>query len=158
MNFRYYQNLFEDNNVPGDSYDIKTDNLVCPCCGKKLNLIDSTKQEYTNDDIIKVNESMLNENKLADYLLTIIEDEAKSIFEDELETEEPETDSMGNIVNDYGERFLYVNKELKKIVKMKANAIANMVKHKGIEVSPYYIENELFQALRLYGLNCQNIT
>jgi hypothetical protein len=41
---------------------------------------------------------------------------------------------------------------------MKANAIANMVKHKGIEVSPYYIENELFQALRLYGLNCQNIT
>jgi hypothetical protein len=65
---------------------------------------------------------------------------------------------MGNIVNDYGERFLYVNKELKKIVKMKANAIANMVKHKGIEVSPYYIENELFQALRLYGLNCQNIT
>lgn len=158
MNFRYYQNLFEDNNVPGDSYDIKTDNLVCPCCGKKLNLIDSTKQEYTNDDIIKVNESMLNENKLADYLLTIIEDEAKSIFEDELETEEPETDSMGNIVNDYGERFLYVNKELKKIVKMKANAIVNMVKHKGIEVSPYYIENELFQALRLYGLNCQNIT
>lgn len=158
MNFRYYQNLFEDNNVPGDSYDIKTNNLVCPCCGKKLNLIDSTKQEYTNDDIIKVNESMLNENKLADYLLTIIEDEAKSIFEDELETEEPETDSMGNIVNDYGERFLYVNKELKKIVKMKANAIANMVKHKGIEVSPYYIENELFQALRLYGLNCQNIT
>lgn len=158
MNFRYYQNLFEDNNVPGDSYDIKTDNLVCPCCGKKLNLIDSTKQEYTNDDIIKVNESMLNENKLAYYLLTIIEDEAKSIFEDELETEEPETDSMGNIVNDYGERFLYVNKELKKIVKMKANAIANMVKHKGIEVSPYYIENELFQALRLYGLNCQNIT
>ena len=158
MNFRYYQNLFEDNNVPGDSYDIKTDNLVCPCCGKKLNLIDSTKQEYTNDDIIKVNESMLNENKLADYLLTIIEDEAKSIFEDELETEEPETDSMGNIVNEYGERFLYVNKELKKIVKMKANAIANMVKHKGIEVSPYYIENELFQALRFYGLNCQNIT
>ena len=158
MNFRYYQNLFEDNNVPGDSYDIKTDNLVCPCCSKKLNLIDSTKQEYTNDDIIKVNESMLNENKLADYLLTIIEDEAKSIFEDELETEEPETDSMGNIVNEYGERFLYVNKELKKIVKMKANAIANMVKHKGIEVSPYYIENELFQALRFYGLNCQNIT
>ena len=107
--------------------------------------------EFTGDDIIKVNESMLNENKLADYLLTIIEDEDKSIFEDELETDEPETDSMGNIVNDYGERFLYVTKDLKKIVKMKANAIANMVKTKGIEVSPFYIENELFQALRLYG-------
>ena len=156
--YRYYQNLFEDNNVPGDSYDIKTDNLVCPCCGKKLNLIDSTKKEYTDNDIIKVNESMLNENKLADYLLGVIEDEARSIFEDELDTNEPETDSMGNIINDYGERFLYVTKELKKIVKMKANAIANMVKTKGIEVSPFYIETELFEALRMYGLSCQGKT
>ena len=101
---------------------------------------------------------MLNENKLADYLLGVIEDEARSIFEDELDTNEPETDSMGNIINDYGERFLYVTKDLKKIVKMKANAIANMVKTKGIEVSPFYIETELFDALRMYGLSCQGKT
>ena len=84
-------------------------------------------------------------------ILGIIEDEARAIYEDEVETNEPETDEMGNIVGEYGERFLYVNKELKKIVKMKANAISNMVKHQGIEVSPFYVENELFQMLKCYG-------
>ena len=49
-----------------DAYNISIDNLVCPCCGKKLKLIDSLKKEYDNNDLIKVNESVLNENKLAD--------------------------------------------------------------------------------------------
>ena len=146
-----YFNNFGPDAVDQGAYNISLDNLVCPCCGKKLHLIDSMKQEYEGDDLVKVNESVLNENKLADYLLKIIEDEAKAIYEDELDTNEPETDSMGNIVGEYGERFLYVNKDLKKIVKMKANAIANMVKHQGIEVSPFYIENEIFQILKFYG-------
>ena len=47
--------------------------------------------------------------------------------------------------------FIYVNKELKKIIKMKANMISNIVKNQGIEVSPFYIENELFQTLKAYG-------
>jgi hypothetical protein len=34
---------------------------------------------------------------------------------------------------------------------MKANMISNIVKHQGIEVSPFYIENELFQTLKAYG-------
>ena len=146
----YFNNYGPDAVDPG-SYKIGLDKLVCPCCGKKLHLIDSTKKEYEGDDLIKVNESILKENKLADYLLGIIEEEARAIYEDELETNEPETDVMGNIVGEYGERFLYVNKELKKIVKMKANAISNMVKHQGIEVSPFYVENELFQMLKCYG-------
>lgn len=146
----YFNNYGPDAVDPG-SYKIGLDKLVCPCCGKKLHLVDSTKKEYEGDDLIKVNESILKENKLADYLLGIIEEEARAIYEDELETNEPETDAMGNIIGEYGERFLYVNKELKKIVKMKANAISNMVKHQGIEVSPFYVENELFQMLKCYG-------
>ena len=58
---------------------------------------------------------------------------------------------MGNITDDYNERFLYMSDSLKKIVKTKANAIANMVKQNGIEVSPFYIENELFSALKSYA-------
>lgn len=147
----YFNNYGTEDSVDQGAYNISLDKLVCPCCGKKLRLIDSMKKEYEGDDLIKVNESVLTENKLSDYLLGIIEDEARAIYEDELETNEPETDEMGNIVGEYGERFLYVNKELKKIVKMKANAISNMVKHQGIEVSPFYVENELFQMLKCYG-------
>lgn len=134
-----------------DGHDINIDNLVCPCCGKKLRLMDSTKKEFEGDDLIPVNESILNENKLSDYLLDIIESEARAIYEDELESNEPETDAMGNIVGDYNERFLYLSKDLKKIIKMKANAISNMVRHQGIEVTPYYIENELYDYLKYYG-------
>ena len=147
----YFNNYGTEDSVDQGAYNIDLDKLVCPCCGKKLRLIDSMKKEYEGDDLIKVNESVLTENKLSDYLLGIIEDEARAIYEDEVETNEPETDEMGNIVGEYGERFLYVNKELKKIVKMKANAISNMVKHQGIEVSPFYVENELFQMLKCYG-------
>lgn len=147
----YFNNYGTKDSVDQGAYNIGLDKLVCPCCGKKLRLIDSMKKEYEGDDLIKVNESVLTENKLSDYLLGIIEDEARAIYEDEVETNEPETDEMGNIVGEYGERFLYVNKELKKIVKMKANAISNMVKHQGIEVSPFYVENELFQMLKCYG-------
>ena len=147
----YFNNYGTEDSVDQGAYNIGLAKLVCPCCGKKLRLIDSMKKEYEGDDLIKVNESVLTENKLSDYLLGIIEDEARAIYEDELETNEPETDEMGNIVGEYGERFLYVNTELKKIVKMKANAISNMVKHQGIEVSPFYVENELFQMLKCYG-------
>jgi len=150
-NINNYFNNYDTDNVDQGAYNVSLDNLVCPCCGKKLHLVDSKKKEYEGDDLIKVNESILTENKLADYLLGIIEEEARAIFEDELETNEPETDETGNIVGEYGERFLYVNKDLKKIVKMKANAISNMVKHQGIEVSPFYVENELFQLLKCYG-------
>ena len=134
---------------------IKLDSMVCPCCGKKLRLVDSSKNEFDDDDLYKVNESSLNENKLADYLLDIIETEARNIYEDELETNAPETDEMGNIIGDYGERFLYVNKDLKKIIKTKANMISNMVKHQGIVVSPFYIETELFQNIKRYGFSAR---
>ena len=137
-----------------EAYTVTTDNLVCPCCRAKLRLIDSTKQEFEDDDLVNVAESTkqnINENKIADYLLEIIEDAAQNIYKDELEVEEPTTDSMGNITDDYNERFLYMSDSLKKIVKTKANAIANMVKQNGIEVSPFYIENELFSALKSYA-------
>jgi len=136
-----------------EAYMVTTDNLVCPCCRAKLRLIDSTKQEFEDDDLVNVTESKhnMNENKISDYLLEIIEDAAQNIYKDELEVEEPTTDAMGNITDDYNERFLYMSDSLKKIVKTKANAIANMVKQNGIEVSPFYIENELFSALKSYA-------
>lgn len=136
-----------------EAYTVTTDNLVCPCCRAKLRLIDSTKQEFEDDDLVNVTESKhnMNENKISDYLLEIIEDAAQNIYKDELEVEEPTTDAMGNITDDYNERFLYMSDSLKKIVKTKANAIANMVKQNGIEVSPFYIENEIFSVLKSYA-------
>lgn len=134
-----------------DAYTVSTDNLVCPCCQAKLRLIDSSKQEFEDEDLVDVSESTLNENKLADYLMEIIENAAQNIYEDELETEEPLTDNMGNIDPEYTERFKYVSNNLKKIVKMKANAISNMVKQNGIEISPFYVENEIFQLLKTYS-------
>lgn len=134
-----------------ECYTVTTDNLVCPCCRAKLNLIDSSKQEFEDEELVNVSESKLNENKLSDYLLDVIENAAKNIYADELETDIPETDNMGNIIPEYNERFRYVSDNLKKIVKTKANAIANMVKQNGIEVSPFYVENEIFQILKSYS-------
>lgn len=134
-----------------EAYTVATDDLHCPCCRAKLRLVDSSKQEFADDDIVQVAESTMNENKLSDFLLEIIENAARNIYEDELETEEPEVDSMGNINQEYTERFRYVSDSLKKIVSMKANAISNMVKQNGIEVSPFYIENEIFQILKSYS-------
>ena len=149
-NFGGYSDIADHGNNADKS--IKIDSMVCPCCGKPVRLVDSSKNEFEGDDLYTIKESRsINENKLADYLLEIIETEARNIYEDELESNEPEVDDAGNIVNDYGERFIYVNKELKKIIKMKANMISNIAKHQGIEVSPFYIENELFQSLKAYG-------
>ena len=106
-NINNYFNNYGPDAVDQGAYNVSLDKLVCPCCGKKLHLVDSMKKEYEGDDLIKVNESVLTENKLSDYLLGIIEEEARAIYEDELETNEPETDEMGNIVGEYGERFLY---------------------------------------------------
>lgn len=147
MRFDY---LFENEEVKNN--DIKLNHLICPCCGKQLRLIDSTKSEYLNDNDITINESLLTENKLSDYLLDIIETEAKNIFDNEIGTNEPETDIDGNIIDtEYGDRFIYVSKELKRVIKLKANAITNMLKNQGIEVSSFYIENELFSILKQYG-------
>ena len=149
-----YLNGYMNLNAPVINSDKKLplDTMICPCCGKQLRLVDSSKNMFDGDDLYTVNEAMsLNENKLSDYLLSIIEEEARSIVEDEFDVETPETDDSGNIINDYGERFLYVSKELKKVIKMKANAISNMIKHQGIDVSPFYIENELFQTIKTYG-------
>lgn len=149
-NFDGYSDIANHGN-PSDKA-IKIDSMVCPCCGKPVRLVDSSKKDFEGDDILTISESTaLNENKLSDYLLQIIETEARNIYEDELESNVPEVDAGGNIVDDYGERFIYVNKELKKIIKMKANMISNIVKNQGIEVSPFYIENELFQTLKAYG-------
>lgn len=134
-----------------ECYTVYTNNLVCPCCNKKLKLIDSSKQEFDDDSIVDVSESKLNENKLSDYLLEIIENAAQNIYEDEIESDTPDVDNMGNIDPEYTERFKYISNNLKKIVKMKSNAIANMVKQNGIEISPFYIENEIYQILKSYS-------
>ena len=148
-----YMGGYTDIGNAGNTTDtpMRVDSGVCPCCGKRVRLVDSSKSGFNGDDDFTVNESTMNENKLSDYLIGIIETEARNIFEDEIDTEEPETDSMGNIVDDYGERFLYVPKSLKKIIKTKANMISNLVKQQGIVVSPFYVENEIFQCLKMYG-------
>lgn len=135
-----------------DDYSIDINHMVCPCCGKNVKLIDSSQKQFS-ENYIKVNtEDMLNENKLADYLLEIIESAAQEIYENEILTNVPETDSQGNITDpEYNDRFIYMDQKLKRVIKTRANAIANMVKTNGIDISPFYIENELFQYLKMYG-------
>lgn len=143
---------YDTNNIGlSKKYNLSLDDMQCPCCGNKLKLTDKSSKKF-NENLISIDENVLNENKLADYLLEIIETAAKEIYDDEILTELPETDGLGNIIDcDYNDRFIYANKNLKRIVKVKANAISNMVKNNGIDVSPFYIENELFQQLKFLG-------
>lgn len=134
------------------AYDLDLDSMVCPCCGKKIRLVDSTAKKFDENLITVSTDGILNENKLSDYLLQIIEAAAQEIYTNEVLTDVPETDSQGTIVDpEYNDRFIYMDKKLKRIIKMKANAIANMVKDNGIDISPFYIESELFQCLKMYG-------
>lgn len=135
-----------------NDYSIDINHMICPCCGKKIKLTDSSAKQFDENYISIDDDNMLNENKLADYLLEIIENAAHEIYENEVLTDVPETDMNGNIVDpDYNDRFIYMDKKLKKVIKVRANAIANMVKANGIDISPFYIENELFQYLKMYG-------
>lgn len=134
-----------------NTYNVDINHMVCPCCGKKVKLVDSSRKKF-DEKLILIADNLLNENKLADYLLDIIEQAANEIYEDEILTNVPDTDGQGNIVDpEYNSRFIYMDKKLKKVVKTRANAIANMVKENGIDISPFYVENELFQCLKTYG-------
>lgn len=150
--YNYYDGYGLHQIGTASEYTIDLDHMVCPCCGKQIKLVDSTTKKF-NENVIKCTENgVLNENKLADYLLEIIENAAQEIYENEILTDVPETDMQGNILDpDYNDRFVYMDKNLKKVVKVRANAIANMVKANGIDISPFYIESELFQYLKMYG-------
>lgn len=139
-------------------YDINYTEPICPCCGKKLNFIDSLTNEYGQELNLVVVENtkskkkrLLKENALSNYLLELCEEEAKTIYDNELQCYEPYTDDMGNILPEYNERFIYTDPKLKRVIKVHANALSNKLAKDGIEVDSYYLENEIIEILRYLG-------
>ena len=129
------------------AYDISLTNPVCPCCGKKLKIVDTVKNQF-GQDLKLTTEKYLKENAYSDYLLDICGEEALNIYETELAVHEPYYDHNGNIEPEYNERFEYTDPALKRIVKVKANAIANKLANDNIKIDPYYIENEIIEMLK----------
>lgn len=128
------------------AYQVSLDNPVCPCCGKPLKVIDSMASQF--DEPMELTMENLNENALSEYLLDICAEEAMNIYDNEIQTHEPYLDHEGHITPEYNERFEYTDPNLKKVVKVKANAISNKLANDGIQVHPYYIENEIIEMLK----------
>lgn len=129
------------------AYQVSLKEPVCPCCGKRLKVIDSMACPVPGEAMELTMES-LNENALSEYLLDICAEEAMNIYDNEIQTNEPYVDADGHITAEYNERFEYTDPNLKKVVKVKANAISNKLANDGIQVHPYYIENEIIEMLK----------
>ena len=119
---------------------METKQIVCPCCGKRLKIVDSVKNQFGKDLKLTTENKFLKENAFSDYLLDICGEEALNIYETELAVHEPYYDTNGNIEPEYNTRFEYTDPQLKRIVKVKANAIAN----KSISfIPPYFVASTL---------------
>ena len=130
------------------AYNISLTDPVCPCCGKRLKIVDSVKNQFGQDLKLTTENKFLKENAFFFYLLDICGEEALNIYETELAVHEPYYDTNGNIEPEYNTRFEYTDPQLKRIVKVKANAIANKLANDNIKIDPYYIENEIIEMLK----------
>lgn len=83
------------------TYDVDVANPVCPCCGARLNIIDTTEEtpaesDITDDDIESMDPSLEPENSTYDVNDTFVSiddistDEAPEATEEEEEEEEEE--------------------------------------------------------------------
>lgn len=131
------------------AYEVKYSNPVCPCCGKKLNFIDSLENDFGQELTLTTESTkLLKENSLSDYLLDICTEEALDLYENEVQSHTPDIDINGNISAEYNERFIYTDDNLKKVIKVRSTAIANKLKESGINVNSFYIEQEIIESLK----------
>lgn len=132
-----------------EAYDIDVNNPVCPCCGKRLNIVNTNVEtdEFIGESI-KLNERWENE-----YLTNQVQDIANQLFEEELADVQPEVDNNGNITNEYLERFQYNSPALKKAVHRAATKLSNDLAENGFKINPWYCEQEIFEALKYFAKN-----
>lgn len=132
-----------------EAYDIDVNNPICPCCGKRLNIVNTNVE---TDEFIGES-TKLNERWENEYLTNKVQDIANQLFEEELADVQPEVDNDGNITNEYLERFQYNSPELKKAVKRAATKLSNDLAENGFKINPWYCEQEIFEALKYFAKN-----
>lgn len=119
----------------------------CPCCGMKLNIIDTLENEF-GDDLVVVDESYLTENKLSQYLIDRCETIANNIINCEMIDSEPELDWEGNITDEYNERFKYLQSDIKNVIKREAIRLASELKDEGMEIDSWYCEQNIIDCIK----------
>lgn len=132
-----------------EAYDIDVNNPICPCCGKRLNIVNTNVE---TDEFIGES-TKLNERWENEFLTNKVQDIANQLFEEELADVQPEVDNDGNITNEYLERFQYNSPELKKAVKRAATKLSNDLAENGFKINPWYCEQEIFEALKYFAKN-----
>lgn len=132
-----------------EAYDIDVNNPICPCCGKRLNIVNTNVE---TDEFIGES-TKLNERWENEFLTNKVQDIANQLFEEELADVQPEVDNNGNITNEYLERFQYNSPALKKAVKRAATKLSNDLAENGFKINPWYCEQEIFEALKYFSKN-----
>ena len=126
------------------AYEIHLSNPICPCCGKKLKVVN---KNVKTDEFI--GESTLNENTDSRYISYYIQDIAEQLYQEELDDFQPDVDAYGNVSLDYLERF--TKPELKGAVSRAATKLANDLKEENLNINPWYLEQEIYEELKKYA-------
>lgn len=131
---------------PTTAYEININDPVCPCCGKKLKIVNANAE---TEEFI--GESTLNETWEKAYVQSVIQDVADQLYEEELADVQPDVDEYGNIEPEYFKRFQYTSPELRRATKRAATKLANELKEQGININPWYCEMEIYDKLKLFS-------
>lgn len=91
------------------------------------------------------------ENKLGDYLLDKVYAVAEEIYAREISDNVPDLAANNRPSREYLERFDYLSDSLKSAVKRAAIALQHELKSEGFDVNIEYVQNEIYDALRLYA-------
>lgn len=94
---------------------------------------------------------MVKENKLSEYLLDKVYGVAREIYAREISDNVPDLKSNNRPSRDYLERFDYLSDGLKAAVKRAATALQSELKTEGFDMNIEYIQNEIYDALKLYA-------
>ena len=131
---------------PTTAYEININDPVCPCCGKKLKIVNANAE---TEEFI--GESTLNETWEKAYVQSVIQDVADQLYDEELADVQPDVDEYGNIEPEYFKRFQYTSPELRRAAKRAATKLANELKEQGININPWYCEMEIYDKLKLFS-------
>jgi len=131
---------------PTTAYEININDPVCPCCGKKLKIVNANAE---TEEFI--GESTLNETWEKAYVQSVIQDVADQLYEEELADVQPDVDEYGNIEPEYFKRFQYTSPELRRAAKRAATKLANELKEQGININPWYCEMEIYDKLKMFS-------
>jgi len=93
----------------------------------------------------------LDENKLSEYLLDKVYSVAQEIYAREISDNVPDLTVNNRPSQEYLERFDYLSDSLKAAVKRAATALQSELKTEGFDVNIEYVQNEIYDALKMYA-------